>query len=218
MKKKRHIGFGIISSLVAAYPYIFFLIIFILYKMEEKKGASNIDSGPIIGIMMLVWIGIMFVGPILAIVRAGSEKNCGSQLAFWNMLIKLLLIPVHLFIAFCAVVSFLFSFIPVPLPFFMIGIPMMLFFFLIDGALILLTSIYGFAAAGRSCKDHIISGGFAAGMIIMHCFAVLDVISCVILMGVSKGGEVKRRAYIEGMQRAQAQAGMSGYGNMYRNF
>lgn len=214
MKKKRHIGFGIISTLVAAYPYIFFLVTFILYKIEEAKGKSSVDSGSIIGIMMLVWIGIMIVGPLMAIVRAASEKNSGSQLAFWNMLIKLLLIPVHIVIAICATLSFLFSFIPVPLPFFMIGIPMMLLFFLIDGALILMTSIYGFAAAGRSAKDHIVSGGFAAGMIIMHCFAILDVISSIILMAVAKGGEAKRIAYIEGMKRAQA--GQMGYGNMYR--
>ena len=219
MKKKRHIGFGIVSVLMAVYPYIFILISAILGKIEENSKYDELGSvkfDDIATILFFVWIALMLVGPIMAVVRATTERLSGRQIAFWNMMIKLLLIPIHVLIAICALFSFLISFIPVPLPMFFIGIPLMLIFFILDYVLIIITSIYGFAAAGRSCRDHIISGGFAAGMIIMHCFVVLDVISSIILYATARAGDERRKAYIEGMNRAQAMGNM-GYGQVGYN-
>ena len=213
MKKKRYVGLGIVSVLMAVLPNLFFVIAYLIGYLEDKGDTDVAKVLTTVGtVVFFTGLAMFLAGPITAIAIAVTQRFSGRQIAFWNMMIKLLLIPIHIILGICVVCSLLFSFIPVPLPFFMIGIPLMIIFWIIDYIVIILTSVFGFAAAGRAAKDHIISGGFAAGMIIMHCFAILDVISCCILFGVIKGREKEAmRKQMERDNRFDREAFNSGY-------
>lgn len=107
-----------------------------------------------------------------------QDRNPACQLAFWNMLIKLLHIPFY-FLVFCTGIVLLVSMV-VP-AFIMLSPIMILTLFLIDLFLMVTSSMYGVSALIKAKRSNMITGAFATLHILLHFIFVADTISSIIV-------------------------------------
>lgn len=155
--------------LLAVWPYLVLLLMVVLGKEEN----------PFYGFILQLLIAATAVIYILNIINAFTYKaENEGQLAFWDMLIKLIHIPFYLIVFVVGAVFLLAMVVPALLfvsPFlvFMLAV--------IDFFLMLTSSSYGIHALIRAKQSGRVSVKFAVIHSILHLFFVMDVISAVIV-------------------------------------
>ena len=129
---------------------------------------------PTWGVLLLI-IGIANI--LCACIDRDCE--CPRRLAFWDLILKLCMIPFYtllfLYATGIATIMFVIPGLFLAAPF--VVVPLLAMSFL----LMLATSSYGFAASLRAAKRGLIPGSFAAIHIALHFFAVADFFSAAVL-------------------------------------
>ena len=127
------------------------------------------------------WGVLLLVIGIANILCACFDRAEGSprRLAFWDLLLKLCMIPfytlIFLYATGIATIMFVIPGLFLAVPFAVV--PLLAMSYL----LMLATSSYGFAASIRAAKRGLIPGSFAAIHIALHFFAVADFFSAAVL-------------------------------------
>ena len=127
------------------------------------------------------WGTLLLIAGIANILCACIDRGCGCprRLAFWDLVLKLCMIPFYtllfLYATGIATIMFVIPGLFLAAPF--VVVPLLAMSFL----LILATSSYGFAASIRAAKRGLLPGSFAALHIALHFFAVADLISAIVL-------------------------------------
>ena len=165
MKKK-----AFFPILLAVWPYISVILLYLLAEVSDK-------------LYWLIFAAIVISTVViytLNIINACTHKNerADEQLAFWDMLVKLIHIPFYLGVFFIGVVFLLAMVVPM---FVMVSPLIVIMLAVIDFFLMLTSSAYGINAVARARQKGSISTGFLVLNIIMHLLFVTDVISAVIV-------------------------------------
>ena len=127
------------------------------------------------------WGVLLLIIGIANILCACFDRGCGCprRLAFWDLTLKLCMIPFYtllfLYATGIATIMFVIPGLFLAAPF--VVVPLLAMSYL----LMLATSSYGFAASLRATKRGLLPGSFAALHIALHFFAVADLISAIVL-------------------------------------
>jgi len=127
------------------------------------------------------WGVLLLIAGIANILCACFDRDYGSprRLAFWDLILKLCMIPFYTLIFLYATgittIMFVIPGLFLAAPF--VVVPLLAMSYL----LILATSSYGFAASIRAAKRGLLPGSLAAIHIALHFFAVADFFSAVVL-------------------------------------
>ena len=127
------------------------------------------------------WGVLLLIAGIANILCACFDRAEGSphRLAFWDLVLKLCMIPfytlIFLYATGIATIMFVIPGLFLAAPF--VVVPLLAMSFL----LMLATSSYGFAASIRAAQRGLIPGSFAAIHIALHFFAVADFFSASVL-------------------------------------
>lgn len=127
------------------------------------------------------WGILLLIIGITNILCACFDRNYGSprRLAFWDLMLKLCMIPfytlIFLYATGIATIMFVIPGLFLAAPF--VVVPLLAMSYI----LMLATSSYGFAASIRAAKRGLLPGSFAAIHIALHFFAVADFFSAVVL-------------------------------------
>lgn len=127
------------------------------------------------------WGTLLLIAGIANILFACFDRAEGSprRLAFWDLVLKLSMIPfytlIFLYATGIATIMFVIPGLFLAAPF--VVVPLLAMSYL----LMLATSSYGFAASIRAAKRGLLPGSFAAIHIALHFFAVADFFSAVVL-------------------------------------
>ena len=151
------------------------------------------------------WGVLLLIIGIANILCACFDRDYGSprRLAFWDLMLKLCMIPFYtlIFLYATGIVTIMFV-IPglfLAAPF--VVIPLLAMSYL----LMLATSSYGFAASIRATKRGFLPGSFAAIHIALHFFAVADFFSAVVLYLQLRRADKARKAHAEASAAAPHQ-------------
>jgi len=127
------------------------------------------------------WGTLLLIAGIANILCACFDRAEDSprKLAFWDLILKLCMIPfytlIFLYATGIATIMFVIPGLFLAAPF--VVVPLLAMSYL----LMLATSSYGFTAAIRATKRGLLPGSFAALHIALHFFAVADLISAIVL-------------------------------------
>lgn len=127
------------------------------------------------------WGTLLLIAGITNILCACFDRAEGSphRLAFWDLILKLCMIPfyslIFLYATGIATIMFVIPGLFLAVPFAVV--PLLAMSYL----LMLATSSYGFAASIRAAKRGLLPGSFAAIHIALHFFAVADFFSAAVL-------------------------------------
>lgn len=127
------------------------------------------------------WGILLLIIGIANILCACFDRGHGSprRLAFWDLVLKLCMIPfytlIFLYATGIATIMFVIPGLFLAAPF--VVVPLLAMSYL----LMLATSSYGFAASIRATKRRLLPGSFAAIHIALHFFAVADFFSAAVL-------------------------------------
>ena len=127
------------------------------------------------------WGVLLLIAGIANILCACFDRGHGSprRLAFWDLILKLCMIPfyalIFLYATGIATIMFVIPGLFLAAPF--VVVPLLAMSYL----LMLATSSYGFAASIRATKRGFLPGSLAAIHIALHFFAVADFFSAVVL-------------------------------------
>ena len=127
------------------------------------------------------WGTLLLIIGIANILCACFDRGCGCprRLAFWDLMLKLCMIPfytlIFLYATGIATIMFVIPGLFLAAPF--VVVPLLAMSYL----LMLATSSYGFAASIRAAKRGLLPGSFAAIHIALHFFAVADFFSAAVL-------------------------------------
>ena len=156
-------------------PILLVAAVYFSWTLGEFFGSGSSDAAVIVMTLAVPAIGAANV------VNAylDREDGCPRRLAFWDMLLKLCMIPFYIIMAVggsalmlgLAVVPGLIFALPVAAG----------MFFAIDFMLLLFTSSYGFAAAARAREQGLIDDGSATALTILHAVFIADVVAAVVL-------------------------------------
>ena len=147
------------------------------------------------------WGVLLLIIGIANILCACLDRDYGSpcRLAFWDLMLKLCMIPfytlIFLYATGIATIMFVIPGLFLAAPF--VVVPLLAMSYL----LMLATSSYGFAASIRATKRGLLPGSLAALHIALHFFAVADFFSAAVLF------LQLRRADKARMASAEASAG-----------
>lgn len=127
------------------------------------------------------WGVLLLIAGIANILCACIDRDCECprRLAFWDLILKLCMIPFYtllfLYATGIATIMFVIPGLFLAAPF--VVVPLLAMSFL----LMLATSSYGFAASIRAAKRGLIPGSFSAIHIALHFFPITDLISSAVL-------------------------------------
>ena len=143
------------------------------------------------------WGTLLLIAGIANILCACFDRAEGSphRLAFWDLILKLCMIPfyslIFLYATGIATIMFVIPGLFLAAPF--VVVPLLAMSYL----LMLATSSYGFAASLRATKRGLLPGSFAAIHIALHFFAVTDFFSAAVLYLQLRGEDKARKAHAE---------------------
>lgn len=147
------------------------------------------------------WGTLLLIAGIANILCACFDRGCGCprRLAFWDLILKLCMIPfytlIFLYATGIATIMFVIPGLFLAAPF--VVVPLLAVSYL----LMLTTSSYGFAASLRATKRGLLPASLAAIHIALHFFAVADFFSAAVLYLQLRRADKARQA------RAEASAG-----------
>ena len=151
------------------------------------------------------WGVLLLIIGIANILCACIDRGCGCprRLAFWDLVLKLSMIPfyalIFLYATGIATIMFVIPGLFLAAPF--VVVPLLAMSYL----LMLATSSYGFAASIRAAKRGLLPGSFAAIHIALHFFAVADFFSAVVLYLQLRRADKARQASAEASAGAPPQ-------------
>ena len=151
------------------------------------------------------WGVLLLIIGIANILCACFDRGRGSprRLAFWDLILKLCMIPfytlIFLYATGIATIMFVIPGLFLAAPF--VVVPLLAMSYL----LMLVTSSYGFAASIRAAQRGLIPGPFAALHIALHFFAVADFFSAVVLYLQLRRADKARNASAEASADAHPQ-------------
>ena len=128
-----------------------------------------------------MWGVLLLIIGIANILCACFDRGHGSphRLAFWDLVLKLCMIPfytlIFLYATGIATIMFVIPGLFLAAPFVVVPLLAMSY------VLMLATSSYGFATSIRAAKRGLLPGSFAALHIALHFFAIIDLISSTVL-------------------------------------
>ena len=143
------------------------------------------------------WGILLLIAGIANILCACIDRGCGCsrRLAFWDLLLKLSMIPfytlIFLYATGIATIMFVIPGLFLATPF--VLVPLLAMSYL----LMLTTSSYGFVASLRAAKRGFLPGSLAAIHIALHFFAVADFFSAAVLYLQLRGEDKARKAHAE---------------------
>lgn len=143
--------------------------------------ALTADAGDAGDAMWFVWSAAVLGAGSANVVNACLDRGEGSprRLAFWDMLLKLCLIPFFLFVF---VAGFVMSLALAVVPGLIFGAPVVVgILVVVDYGLLLFTSSYGFAAVARARSRGLITGTAAAVLSVLHALFITDVVAAIVL-------------------------------------
>lgn len=149
-------------------PYLYLATVILICAMES--GLSN----DILCTNMYLFIGLVCAIYLPNAVYAFLLPKLGyqsRQILFWNMLLKLMHIPIYL-------VIFLFGTLMLLM---IVGIMMIPFLVIFDYLLLLASSIYGISGAAAAVKEGKLKKSSAVVFCLLQFFFTLDVISAICL-------------------------------------
>ena len=152
------------------------------------------------------WGTLLLIAGIANILCACFDRGHGSprRLAFWDLILKLCMIPfytlIFLYATGIATIMFVIPGLFLAAPF--VVVPLLAMSYL----LMLATSSYGFAAAIRATKRRLLPGSFAALHIALHFFTVADFFSAVVLYLQLRRADKARQASAEASASTPAPA------------
>jgi len=151
------------------------------------------------------WGILLLIIGITNILCACFDRDYGSprRLAFWDLMLKLCMIPfytlIFLYATGIATIMFVIPGLFLAAPF--VVVPLLAMSYL----LMLATSSYGFAASIRAAKRGLLPGSLAAIHIALHFFAVVDFFSAVVLYVQLRRADKARQASAEASAAAPHQ-------------
>ena len=151
------------------------------------------------------WGVLLLIIGIANILCACFDRGRGSprRLAFWDLILKLCMIPfytlIFLYATGIATIMFVIPGLFLAAPF--VVVPLLAMSYL----LMLVTSSYGFAASIRAAQRGLIPGSFTALHIALHFIAVADVISAAVLYLQLRRADKARNASAEASADAHPQ-------------
>lgn len=159
MKKR-----NIIPLLLIFCPYIFLLMIFL-------SDENNFDS------LLVTYLLFTTVIYILNIINACkiNEENDFYNLAFWNMIIKLMYVPFFVFIFFTGIMFFIIYIAPISISDSPLNICSLYTGYVFWG----ISFLYGINSILRMKRKNIISKGEAIVYIILHLIFILDLFTSI---------------------------------------
>ena len=143
------------------------------------------------------WGVLLLIAGIANILCACFDRGHGSprRLAFWDLVLKLCMIPfytlIFLYATGIATIMFVIPGFFLAAPF--VVVPLLAMSYL----LMLATSSYGFAASLRATKRGFLPGSLAAIHIALHFFSVTDFFSAAVLYLQLRGEDKARKAHAE---------------------
>ena len=143
------------------------------------------------------WGTLLLITGIANILCACFDRDHGSprRLAFWDLVLKLSMIPfytlIFLYATGIATIMFVIPGLFLAAPF--VVVPLLAMSYL----LMLATSSYGFAASIRAAKRGLLPGSFATIHIALHFFAVADFFSAAVLYLQLRRADKARKAHAE---------------------
>lgn len=159
--------------ILAIWPYLCF-VLFSIYSYVDEENKR------ILYILFYCYVLLTVVVYVSNIIHCCLYRGEDSayQLAFWNMLIKLIHIPFYVTVLLQAT-SFLFIMV-IP-PFLLMATFMFFIFFVVCLLLMLTSSFYGINALIRARQAKDISIVFTVVNIVLHVFFLTDLISSILL-------------------------------------
>lgn len=143
------------------------------------------------------WGTLLLIIGIANILCACFDRDYGSprRLAFWDLMLKLCMIPfytlIFLYATGIATIMFVIPGLFLAAPF--VVVPLLAMSYL----LMLATSSYGFAASLRATKRGFLPGSLAAIHITLHFFTVTDFFSAAVLYLQLRRADKARKAHAE---------------------
>ena len=143
------------------------------------------------------WGTLLLIIGIANILCACFDRDYGSprRLAFWDLMLKLCMIPfytlIFLYATGIATIMFVIPGLFLAAPF--VVVPLLAMSYL----LMLATSSYGFAASLRAAKRGLLPGSLVAIHMALHFFAVADFFSAVVLYLQLRRADKARKAAAE---------------------
>lgn len=159
----------IFPLILLIWPYVLFIPI--LIEMDTEQMSSTFIS------LYIIFTVIIYIANIVnACVYKGQDDY--YQLAFWNMLLKLVHIPFYMLIFMIGLGFLMASVVPV----FVFLTPMIIsILFIIDLFLMVTSSMYGVNAIIHARQQNVVSKKWGSEYMILHFIFVLDVISAIII-------------------------------------
>lgn len=151
------------------------------------------------------WGTLLLIAGVANVLCACFDRDYGSprRLAFWDLILKLCMIPfytlIFLYATGIATIMFVIPGLFLAAPF--VVVPLLAMSYL----LMLATSSYGFAASLRATKRGFLPSSLAAIHIALHFFAVADFFSAAVLYLQLRGEDKARKAHAEASANTQLQ-------------
>lgn len=158
------------AVVLMVWPYLGLVLLSILDKMDPESYGN----------VFAVYVILTIVVYVMNIANACTCRGAGAdyQLAFWDMLIKLIHIPFYILV-FLTGVLLLFAMV-VPALIFISPI-MVTILAVIDYLLLLTSSAYDINAVARAKKKGAVSAKYAVLHSVLHLFFIADLISSIVI-------------------------------------
>ena len=138
----------------------------------------SLFEGEITSVLLYLYLPLTIVVYVWNVMNAFryDGENAAKELAFYNMVIKIIHIPFYLGVFILGTMFLLASVVPALIFF----TPMVLIYLIItDIILLVVSSMYGVNAIRRASKNGLITGKSAIKNLVMHFVFILDVISAI---------------------------------------
>lgn len=155
--------------LLMVWPYLVFAILCLGANEENTAYGGSI-------LLLILLTAVVYIANIVN--ACAYKKEDARQLAFWNMIMKLVHIPFYLMIFLIGVMALVVMVVPV---FVFVSPIIAITLMVIDFFLMLTSSVYGINALIRARRNGSVSTKFTVLHSMMHLFFVLDVISAVVV-------------------------------------
>lgn len=157
--------------MLALWPYLY---VASFYVVPDKVQSIYFWMSVILTIV--VYISNMIYASIC------KEEDSYYYLAFWNMVIKLIHVPVYLLVFLMDIALVLLVFVSIHIPIFLFMSPILIIYlFFAELLLMIASSTYGVNALIRAGMKQIVSKKYVIINILLHFFFVADVISAIVL-------------------------------------
>lgn len=155
--------------LLMIWPYLTVALMYLVFNNENEFQSLFL-------LLMIILTAVVY---ILNIVNASTRKSEDAcQLAFWDMLMKLVHIPFYMVMFVFGLLFLLTMVVPALI---LVSPIIVIALAVIDFCLMITTSFYGINALIRARANGIVSTRSMILHIIMHLFFVLDVISAIVV-------------------------------------